>query len=96
MDSHIPDVLSGRKINWCPGGEGYLSYCPQPTDADEYNYCCTIFRDGIDFPICCRFPLSSGIIYAFVLGALVFLIFATFLSCWCCYTCPLYKRRKRI
>ena len=38
---YVEGRLGGRRIWWCPSGYGYLAYCPQPTDWDNYNWCCT-------------------------------------------------------
>uniref|UniRef100_A0A0K0FKF1 Uncharacterized protein n=1 Tax=Strongyloides venezuelensis TaxID=75913 RepID=A0A0K0FKF1_STRVS len=95
MKDHIPDVLSGRKINWCPSGEGFLAFCPQPIDPDEYNVCCVMYRDGMDYPTCCTSSYLPGVIIGGTIGFCIFIIIFIFLSCWCCYLCPLFRIRIR-
>uniref|UniRef100_A0A0K0EHW1 Uncharacterized protein n=1 Tax=Strongyloides stercoralis TaxID=6248 RepID=A0A0K0EHW1_STRER len=93
MNGHIPDILSGRKINWCPNGEGFPAFCPQPIDPDNYDVCCVMYRDGMDFPTCCRSKYLPGVIIGSIVGFFFFLTVFIFLSCWCCYLCPLFRLR---
>ncbi|CAJ0569289.1 unnamed protein product, partial [Mesorhabditis spiculigera] len=62
MDEHIPGILGGRQIFWCPGGDGYLPFCPQPTDPDDHYYCCMYFYLEVDKPSCCQYPINAGLV----------------------------------
>ncbi|KHJ97729.1 hypothetical protein OESDEN_02292 [Oesophagostomum dentatum] len=76
-------VLSGRKIYWCPDGEGNLPFCPSPSDPDEYVYCCQFFTfNGDTYPSCCRFPMYTGILYALIISAVLLFLLLLFLYCW--------------
>uniref|UniRef100_A0A914EH69 Uncharacterized protein n=1 Tax=Acrobeloides nanus TaxID=290746 RepID=A0A914EH69_9BILA len=92
MNSYFEGSLSGRKIYWCPGGQGHLAYCPQPTDPDSYTYCCTFYYLGQDKPSCCLFPFHTGVVIAFIISAFVIAGLLIFLTCWCYPSCPLAKR----
>uniref|UniRef100_A0A0N4ZSS8 CX domain-containing protein n=1 Tax=Parastrongyloides trichosuri TaxID=131310 RepID=A0A0N4ZSS8_PARTI len=93
MSVHIPDVLSGRKINWCPSGEGFPAFCPQPIDPDNYDVCCVMYRDGMDYPTCCTSTFLPGFIIGGSIGFFIFIVVVIFFSCWCCYLCPLFRIR---
>ncbi|VDK43095.1 unnamed protein product [Anisakis simplex] len=91
MDEHIADTLSGRRIYWCPGGNGFAAYCPRETDPDEFMYCCTYGYDW-SMPTCCKYPLHTGLIYAMYAGAVIVATILIFLSCWFCPICPVARR----
>lgn len=44
----------------CPSGYGYLAYCPQPVDWDNYTWCCTWPYMGTWKPACCPFAIPTG------------------------------------
>ncbi|KAI6203712.1 hypothetical protein M3Y94_00588100 [Aphelenchoides besseyi] len=92
ITQYIEGRLGNRRIWWCPSGYGYLAYCPQPTDWDNYNYCCTWPYMGSWKPSCCPFAVPTGAVVAIIIGAIVFVGLLIFLSCWCCFCCPLYKQ----
>ncbi|VDO18533.1 unnamed protein product [Heligmosomoides polygyrus] len=70
-----PGILSGRPIFWCPDGEGNLPFCPSPSHSDEYVYCCQFFfLLGDTYPTCCRFPIYTGLLIAYILSAVVLLL----------------------
>lgn len=48
-----------------------MAYCPQNTDPDDYNYCCTYEEFGIQRPSCCRYAVHTGLLIAFYLSAVV-------------------------
>ncbi|CAJ0958080.1 unnamed protein product, partial [Mesorhabditis belari] len=83
MKDHIPGVLNGRRINWCPDGDGYLPFCPQPTDPDEYSYCCMYYYLEVDMPSCCPYPIRTGLIPAFIVSGFILLFFILFFVWWC-------------
>ncbi|KAI6175304.1 hypothetical protein M3Y97_00674300 [Aphelenchoides bicaudatus] len=106
ITQYIEGRLGNRRIFWCPSGYGYLAYCPQPTDWDNYNWCCTWPYMGSWKPSCCPFAIPTGAVVAIIIGAIVlvgcklfckfaqkrYLKMLIFLSCWCCFCCPLYKQ----
>ncbi|CAI4227008.1 unnamed protein product [Auanema sp. JU1783] len=81
--AHLPSVLSGRDINWCPDGRAYHPYCPGPADPDGYNYCCTHFYLGSSKPSCCRFPIHTGLFVSLIICSLPLAILFVFFYCWC-------------
>uniref|UniRef100_A0A5S6Q879 Single domain-containing protein n=1 Tax=Trichuris muris TaxID=70415 RepID=A0A5S6Q879_TRIMR len=90
--NYIEGRLGNRRIWWCPSGYGYLSFCPQPTDWDNYNWCCTWPYMGTWKPSCCPFAIPTGAVVAVIIAGVVFTAVIIALSCWCCYCCPLYKQ----
>ncbi|KAL3078691.1 hypothetical protein niasHT_022378 [Heterodera trifolii] len=72
--------------------EGYFAYCPQPTDFDQYTYCCLYYHLGVDRPSCCRFPFHTGVVIALFLSSVVAFLVLLFLMCWFCPICPLAKK----
>jgi len=89
---YVEGRLGNRRIWWCPSGYGYLAYCPQPTDWDSYNWCCTFPYMGSWKPSCCAFAIPTGAVIAFIFASIILLSVFIGLSCWCCYFCPLYKQ----
>ncbi|KAI6234530.1 hypothetical protein M3Y99_00805500 [Aphelenchoides fujianensis] len=100
ITQYIEGRLGNRRIFWCPSGYGYLAYCPQPTDWDNYNWCCTWpymvsghpcgLVEAVVLPVrhSRRAPLlRSSSARSFSLDVMLI-----FLSCWCCFCCPLYKQ----
>uniref|UniRef100_A0A1I8BXD1 LITAF domain-containing protein n=1 Tax=Meloidogyne hapla TaxID=6305 RepID=A0A1I8BXD1_MELHA len=79
---YIEGRLGGRRIWWCPSGYGYLAYCPQPTDWDNYNW----------KPSCCPFAIPTGAVITLIIASIVLVAVLVGFSCWCCYFCPLYKQ----
>jgi|UniRef100_A0AC35G2C2 hypothetical protein len=92
ITQYIEGRLGNRRIFWCPSGYGYLAYCPQPTDWDNYNWCCTWPYMGSWKPSCCPFAIPTGAVVAIIIAAIILLAVLIGLSCWCCYCCPLYKQ----
>uniref|UniRef100_A0A0K0DVK2 Uncharacterized protein n=1 Tax=Strongyloides stercoralis TaxID=6248 RepID=A0A0K0DVK2_STRER len=92
ITQYIEGRLGNRRIFWCPSGYGYLAYCPQPTDWDNYNWCCTWPYMGSWKPSCCPFAIPTGAVVAIIIAAIVLLAVLIGMSCWCCYFCPLYKQ----
>ncbi|KAM3722073.1 Receptor-like protein kinase THESEUS [Dirofilaria immitis] len=92
LSHYIEGRLGNRKIWWCPSGYGYLAYCPQPTDWDSYNWCCTWPYLGSWKPSCCPFVVPTGALIAIIIASIVLVALLIFLSCWCCFCCPLYKQ----
>ncbi|KAH7725313.1 Protein M05B5.2 [Aphelenchoides avenae] len=93
MDAYVEGTLAGRRIWWCPGGQGYIAYCPQPIDPDAYSWCCTYYYlDGTDMPTCCLFPIPTGVVIALFFCVLITLSLLTLFTCWCCPACPLARR----
>ncbi|KRY68467.1 hypothetical protein T4B_4807, partial [Trichinella pseudospiralis] len=90
--NYIEGRLGNRRIWWCPSGYGYLSFCPQPTDWDNYNWCCTWPYMGTWKPSCCPFAIPTGAVVAVIIAGVVLTAVLIALSCWCCYCCPLYKQ----
>ncbi|KAI6179603.1 hypothetical protein M3Y98_00628200 [Aphelenchoides besseyi] len=80
ITQYIEGRLGNRRIWWCPSGYGYLAYCPQPTDWDNYNYCCTWPYMGSWKPSCCPFAVPTGAVVAIIIGAIVFVGLLIFLS----------------
>ncbi|CAK5113742.1 unnamed protein product [Meloidogyne enterolobii] len=94
---YVEGRLGGRRIWWCPSGYGYLAYCPQPTDWDNYNWCCTFPYMGswqVFFvkPSCCPFAIPTGAVITLIIASIVLVAVLVGFSCWCCYFCPLYKQ----
>ncbi|VDN51381.1 unnamed protein product [Dracunculus medinensis] len=89
------DVIGGRPIYWCPGGNGYPPYCPRNTDSDEYIYCCGYGFD-ITVPSCCRYPVHTGLLYSLYAGVIVVFLILLFFTCWCCPFCPLARRVQEV
>uniref|UniRef100_A0A1I7WCK9 G_PROTEIN_RECEP_F1_2 domain-containing protein n=1 Tax=Heterorhabditis bacteriophora TaxID=37862 RepID=A0A1I7WCK9_HETBA len=50
---------------------GYLAYCPQPTDWDNYNWCCTWPYMGSWKPSCCPFAIPTGAVVAIIIASIV-------------------------
>ncbi|VBB26103.1 unnamed protein product [Acanthocheilonema viteae] len=92
LSHYVEGRLGNRKIWWCPSGYGYLAYCPQPTDWDSYNWCCTWPYLGSWKPSCCPFAVPTGALIAIIIASIVLVALLIFLSCWCCFCCPLYKQ----
>ncbi|KAI1730766.1 hypothetical protein Ddc_03483 [Ditylenchus destructor] len=92
ITQYIEGRLGNRRIWWCPSGYGYLAYCPQPTDWDNYNWCCTWPYMGSWKPSCCPFALPTGAVVAIIIASIILVAVLIGLSCWCCYCCPLYKQ----
>ncbi|VDP06425.1 unnamed protein product [Soboliphyme baturini] len=90
--NYIEGWLGNRKIWWCPSGYGYLSYCPQPSDWDNYNWCCVWPYMGTWKPSCCPFAIPTGAVVAVIIAGVILTAVLIALSCWCCYCCPLYKQ----
>jgi len=90
--NYIEGRLGHRKIWWCPSGYGYLNFCPQPTDWDNYNWCCTWPYMGTWKPSCCPFAIPTGAVVAVIIAGIILTAVLIALSCWCCYCCPLYKQ----
>ncbi|XP_003374271.1 conserved hypothetical protein [Trichinella spiralis] len=106
--NYIEGRLGNRRIWWCPSGYvdqllasvylqchtllRYLSFCPQPTDWDNYNWCCTWPYMGTWKPSCCPFAIPTGAVVAVIIAGVVLTAVLIALSCWCCYCCPLYKQ----
>ncbi|KAL3072754.1 hypothetical protein niasHS_017728 [Heterodera schachtii] len=89
---YIEGRLANRRVWWCPSGYGYLAYCPQPTDWDNYNWCCTFPYFGSWKPSCCPFAIPTGAVIAVIIACIILVAVLVGLSCWCCYFCPLYKQ----
>uniref|UniRef100_A0A0M3HVU0 Uncharacterized protein n=1 Tax=Ascaris lumbricoides TaxID=6252 RepID=A0A0M3HVU0_ASCLU len=92
LTQYIEGRLGNRRIFWCPSGYGYLAYCPQPTDWDNYNWCCTWPYLGSWKPSCCAFAIPTGAVVALIIAAIILIAVLIALSCWCCFCCPLYKQ----
>jgi len=90
--NYIEGRLGHRKVWWCPSGYGYLNFCPQPTDWDNYNWCCTWPYMGTWKPSCCPFAIPTGAVVAVIIAGIILTAVLIALSCWCCYCCPLYKQ----
>ncbi|KAK6041164.1 hypothetical protein COOONC_21331 [Cooperia oncophora] len=73
ITQYIEGRLGNRRIFWCPSGYGYLAYCPQPTDWDNYNWCCTWPYMGSWKPSCCPFAIPTGAVVAIIIAAIVLL-----------------------
>uniref|UniRef100_A0A1I7UJJ3 Bromo domain-containing protein n=1 Tax=Caenorhabditis tropicalis TaxID=1561998 RepID=A0A1I7UJJ3_9PELO len=73
ITQYIEGRLGNRRIFWCPSGYGYLAFCPQPTDWDNYNWCCTFPYMGSWKPSCCQFAIPTGAVVAIILAAIVLL-----------------------
>uniref|UniRef100_A0A1I7VZT5 Uncharacterized protein n=1 Tax=Loa loa TaxID=7209 RepID=A0A1I7VZT5_LOALO len=71
LSHYIEGRLGNRKIWWCPSGYGYLAYCPQPTDWDSYNWCCTWPYLGSWKPSCCPFAVPTGALIAIIIASIV-------------------------
>ncbi|VDD91377.1 unnamed protein product [Enterobius vermicularis] len=92
LTQYIEGRLGNRRIWWCPSGYGYLAYCPQPTDYDNYNWCCTFPYMRSWKPSCCAFAVPTGALIAIIIAAITLVAVLVALSCWCCFCCPLYKQ----
>ncbi|VDN59911.1 unnamed protein product [Dracunculus medinensis] len=71
ITQYIEGRLGNRRIFWCPSGYGYLPYCPQPTDWDNYNWCCTWPYMGSWKPSCCAFAIPTGALIAIIIAAII-------------------------
>uniref|UniRef100_A0AC35TUE5 AN1-type domain-containing protein n=1 Tax=Rhabditophanes sp. KR3021 TaxID=114890 RepID=A0AC35TUE5_9BILA len=92
VTQYIEGRLGNRRVFWCPSGYGYLAYCPQPTDYDSYNWCCSWPYMGSWKPSCCQFAIPTGAVVAIIISSILLLFLMTFLGCWCMACCPLYKQ----
>ncbi|EYB92181.1 hypothetical protein Y032_0197g1582 [Ancylostoma ceylanicum] len=71
ITQYIEGRLGNRRIFWCPSGYGYLAYCPQPTDWDNYNWCCTWPYMGSWKPSCCPFAIPTGAVVTIIIASIV-------------------------
>lgn len=90
---YIGGYVGGRRIYWCPSGYGYLAFCPQPSDYDSHTWCCVWpYWENSWRPACCPFAIPTGAVVCVILGAMILFVLLIFLSCWCCFCCPLHKK----
>ncbi|KAF7633917.1 hypothetical protein Mgra_00006654 [Meloidogyne graminicola] len=62
---------TGRKRRQEISNISYLAYCPQPTDWDNYNWCCTFPYMGSWKPSCCPFAIPTGAVITLLIASII-------------------------